>query len=115
MNIFIFFSSSLGGDGGGGRSDGGSSSEGGTGAVGDLQNIMETLLAKNKFNVRVRPTTPTSKEHLLLKGAGLSAAANRPSTGTRSNAVKDMKQKGGSGKDNADAGRRRKGAGLEES
>ena len=67
MNIFIFFSSSLGGDGGGGRSDGGSSSEGGTGAVGDLQNIMETLLAKNKFNVRVRPTTPTSKEHLLLK------------------------------------------------
>ena len=75
---------------------------------------METLLAKNKFNVRVRPTTPTSKEHLLLKGAGLSAAANRPSTGTRNNDVKEMKQKG-NGKDNADAGRRRKGAGLEES
>merc|ERR1712166_1689516 len=104
-----------GGDGGGGRGDSSGGSDGsGTGAVGDLQNIMETLLAKNKFNVRVRPTTPTSKEHLLLKGAGLSAAANRPSTGTRNNDVKEMKQKG-NGKDNADAGRRRKGAGLEES
>jgi hypothetical protein len=97
-----------GGDGGGGRNDSGSSSEGGTGAVGDLQNIMETLLSKNKFNVRVRPSTPTSKEHLLLKGAGLSASANRPNTGTRAD-IPAPKQKGG--KDNADAGRRR-GAGV---
>jgi hypothetical protein len=39
-----------GGDGGGGRGDSSGGSDGsGTGAVGDLQNIMETLLAKNKF------------------------------------------------------------------
>ena len=98
-----------GGDGGGGRGDSSGGSDGsGTGAVGDLQNIMETLLAKNKFNVRVRPSTPTSKEHLLLKGAGLSASANRPNTGTRAD-VPAPKQKGG--KDNADAGVRRRGPG----
>ena len=58
-----------GGDAAGDRSG----DAGAAGAVSDLQNMMETLLSKNKFNVRVRPITPTSKEHLLLRGAGLSA------------------------------------------
>ena len=91
-------------DGGG---DGGGSGDGdsGSGAVGDLQNIMETLLSKNKFNVRIRPNTPTSKEHMLLKGAGLSASANRPSTGGPPPAQKTQK-------DNADAGRRRQKGGM---
>jgi hypothetical protein len=100
-----------GGDGGGG---GGTDGDSGSGAVGDLQNIMETLLSKNKFNVRVRPNTPTSKEHMLLKGAGLSASANRPGTGIRQNSQEGGKGGNGS-KDNADAGRRRqKGGTLEE-
>ena len=59
-----------GGDAAGDRSG----DAGAAGAVSDLQNMMETLLSKNKFNVRVRPSTPTSKEHLLLRGAGLSAS-----------------------------------------
>ena len=50
----------------------------------DLSNIMDTLISSNKFNVRVRPSTPRSKEHLLLRGAALSTGAtnrtSRPTT-----------------------------------
>lgn len=92
-----------GGDAAGDRSG----DAGSAGAVGDLQNIMETLLSKNKFNVRVRPNTPTSKEHLLLRGAGLSASANaRPSSRAES------KEKGQAKKDNADGIRSRRGPGA---
>ena len=92
-----------GGDAAGDRSG----DTGASGAVGDLQNIMETLLSKNKYNVRVRPSTPTSKEHLLLRGAGLSASANaRPSSRA------DSKEKGQAKKDNADGIRSRRGPGA---
>ena len=91
-----------GGDAAGDRSGDAS----GAGSSSDLQNIMETLLSKNKYNVRIRPRTPTSKEHLLLRGAGLSASTNaRPSSRA------DNKDKGAQAKkDNADGIRSRRGA-----
>eukprot|EP00946_MAST-07B_sp_MAST-7B-sp1_P001203 g1203.t1 len=92
-----------GGDAAGDRSG----DAGAAGAVSDLQNMMETLLSKNKFNVRVRPSTPTSKEHLLLRGAGLSASAN-----TRPSSRSDNKEKGQAKKDNADGVRSRRGPGA---
>ena len=74
----------------------------------DLNSIMDELIANNKHNVRVRPSTPRNAEHLLLRGAGLSPDrhANKkpqPQQGSRpTTADKVAGSKGG--RDNRDAG-----------
>ena len=75
----------------------------------DLSNIMDTLISNNKFNVRIRPSTPRSKEHLLLRGAALSSGtSNRTSRPTTADANTTKKS------DNPDRsnGRRRQGAAI---
>ena len=71
----------------------------------DLDNIMDELIANNKHNVRVRPTTPRNAEHLLLRGATLSPDRHatkkpQPTNGSRPTTA----EKNGAKRDNRDAG-----------
>eukprot|EP00945_MAST-04E_sp_MAST-4E-sp1_P001118 g1118.t1 len=71
----------------------------------DLDNIMDELIANNKHNVRVRPTTPRNAEHLLLRGTTLSPDRHatkkpQPTNGSRPTTA----EKNGAKRDNRDAG-----------
>ncbi len=72
----------------------------------DLNNIMDELIANNKHNVRVRPSTPRNQEHLLLRGATLSPDRQRqqpPQVPQKDNSRPTTADKGGKGRrDNTD-------------
>jgi hypothetical protein len=71
----------------------------------DLNNIMDELIANNKHNVRVRPSTPRNQEHLLLRGATLSPDRQRTQqpAAQKDNSRPTTAEKGGKGRrDNND-------------
>ena len=66
---------------------------------------MDELIANNKHNVRVRPTTPRNQEHLLLRGATLSPDRQRTQqpAAQKDNSRPTTAEKGGKGRrDNND-------------